>query len=85
MFGGFAILWALVDFLRAHGRVGRPLTYLLLLVASWVLSFINELIHAKDAWASMPEALILSGIVAILMIVATALGVAMHRVAGHRR
>jgi hypothetical protein len=38
--------------------------------ASWL---IIELVHAKDAWASMPEALILSGVAAVLAIAATAI------------
>ena len=46
----------------------------MLLLAAFVLGIVDELVHAKDAWASMPEALILSAVVATLVIVATAIG-----------
>jgi len=42
------------------------LTALWLLVATWVLGFINALQHAKDAWAVMPTGLVLSVIVTLL-------------------
>ncbi|MEA1015541.1 DUF2231 domain-containing protein [Sphingosinicella sp. LY1275] len=74
VFGGFALLFALVDWVRAGRRWGRTAFYFLLLLAAWILGFINALVHAKDAWASMPAALILSAIVALLVIAATALG-----------
>jgi uncharacterized membrane protein len=79
VFGGFALLFALVDWIRAGRRRGRPLLYLLLLLAAWILGFINALVHAKDAWASMPAGLILSVIVALLVIAATALGFSTSR------
>lgn len=81
VFGGFALLWALVDlFRRQSGR--RPLIYFVLLLATCILGFINALVHAKDAWASMPEALILSAVVALLAIAATALGFSTLRTGG---
>ena len=64
--GGFALLWAVVDIVRARGRNGLEWVYPLVLAAAWVLGFVNALVHAKDAWASMPAALILSVIVALL-------------------
>ena len=73
LFGGFALLWALVDVFRiARGR-GRRLIAFVLLLAAFILGIIDELVHAKDAWASMPDALILSTIVALLAIAATVL------------
>lgn len=72
---GFVLLWALIDLLRADRTWrGRPLIYFLVLLAAFILGFIDALVHAKDAWAKMPEALILSVIVAILVIVACWLG-----------
>ncbi|RTL72287.1 MAG: hypothetical protein EKK41_05515 [Hyphomicrobiales bacterium] len=71
---GFASLWALVDVIRAAGDRGRRLVYLLLMLAAFILEFINELVHAKDAWASMPDGLILSVIAALLVIIAAGLG-----------
>ena len=71
---GLALLWALVELVGADRRnPGRGL-YFLLLLATWVLGFVDALVHAGDAWASMPRGLWLSIIVAVLAIVATALG-----------
>ena len=81
VFGGFALLWALVDIVRAHGR-GRLIIYFLLLLAGWIVGFIDALVHAKDAWASMPDALILSAIAALLCIAATWLGFSTLRAGG---
>ena len=74
VFGGFALLWAVIELLRADRRGMRRVTYFLVLLATWVLGFVNALIHAKDAWASMPGALIFSVIVAVLAIAATIVG-----------
>src|SRR5690606_34742059 len=60
VFCGLALLFAVVNLIRAHHRMGRPLIYFLLLLATWVLGFINSLEHAKDAWATMPQILVLS-------------------------
>jgi uncharacterized membrane protein len=82
IFCGLAILFALVNLIRADQKKGRPLVYFLLLVATWVLSFINALEHAKDAWASMPLGLILSVIVTLLACVATWIGLTNLRAGG---
>ena len=74
VFGAFALVWAVVDLFRAGGR--RALVYIVLLLATWCLGFINALIHAKDAWASMPTGLILSVIVTVLACAATWAGFA---------
>jgi uncharacterized membrane protein len=83
VYGGVALLWSLIDLVRADRRGGRPLLYFLLLLAAWVLGFINALVHAKDAWASMPAALILSVIGVLLAVAATVLGFTANR-AGKR-
>jgi uncharacterized membrane protein len=73
VFAGFALLAALIGFFR--GRRGRrSIAYVLLLLATFVLGFINALVHAKDAWATMPEGLVLSAIVTLLVLAATWLG-----------
>ena len=74
VFGGCVLLWALIDLIRADDRRGRPLVYFLLVLATWVLGFVNALIHAKDVWASMPDGLILSAIVVVLAVAATWIG-----------
>ncbi len=82
VFGGFALLWGLIELLRADRRGPRPVTYVLVLLATWVLGFIDALVHAKDAWASMPAGLVLSIIVAMLAIAATILGFSSLRSGG---
>lgn len=82
IFCGLAMLFALVNLIQADQKTGRPLLYLLLLVATWVLSFINALQHANDAWASMPLGLILSVIVTLLACVATWIGLTNLRAGG---
>ena len=69
---GIALLWAAVDVLRRRGsRV-----YLLLLLATFVLGFVNALVHARDAWATMPTGMALSAVVMVLAIAAGATGLA---------
>ncbi|WP_150303179.1 DUF2231 domain-containing protein [Pseudomonas saliphila] len=79
VFNGLALLCALLGLFRAGGRGSRSLIYLLLLVATWILGFINALVHAKDAWAIMPAGLVLSIIVAVLACVATWIGLTTTR------
>ena len=71
VFGGFALLWALVDLVRVAARVRSRVVYFALLVAILILGFIDALVHAGDAWASMPGGLILSAIVVVLVLAAT--------------
>ena len=73
VFTGLALLWTLVDLVRLRAAAPRLVVFVLLL-AAFVIGIVDELVHAKDAWASMPEALILSGVVAVLAIAASAIG-----------
>lgn len=79
VFAGIVLLWALVDLIRANHRTGRALAYLLLVLAIFGLGFINALLHARDAWASMPIGLVFSAIIALLACVATGAGFARPR------
>ena len=74
VFCGFALLCALIGLTRPERRQGPALIYLLVLVATWILGFINALVHARDAWAVMPTGLVLSVIVMLMILVATWLG-----------
>lgn len=65
-----AVVWGFVDMFRQRVGDSRRLVYPVLLLITWILGFINALIHAKDAWASMPEGLVLSVIVVLLACVA---------------
>ena len=72
IFAGFALLWALIDLFRSPLDRGRRIIAFGLLLAAFILGIVDELIHAKDAWASMPDALIISAVVAVLAVAATA-------------
>jgi uncharacterized membrane protein len=74
IFAGFALLWGLIELVRADRRGRQPVLYVVVLLSAWILGFINALVHARDAWASMPTALILSVIVAVLSIAAIWMG-----------
>jgi uncharacterized membrane protein len=65
--GGLALVWALVGMLRVARRGPRSLLSIVLLVTAWLLGFVNVLVHAQDAWASMPAGLILSVVVVLLV------------------
>lgn len=56
--GTFALVAAIVEQVRADRREGRRIVSSVLLLATWVLGFIDALVHASDAWASMPTSLV---------------------------
>lgn len=73
--GAFAVLWALINlFRRGMASKGRLAVYFFVLLAMWGLGFVNALVHAKDAWATMPEGLYLSAITTLLALVAAWIG-----------
>lgn len=74
IFTGLALLAAIIGLFRAEHRRGRALVYFFLLLVTWIVGFINALIHARDAWAMMPTGLILSIIVTVLACAATWIG-----------
>ena len=69
--GALALLCAVIDVIRTRARDGRSLVYTFALLATWILGFINALVHARDAWAVMPTGLVLSIVVALLACMAT--------------
>ena len=69
VFGGLALLFALVNLLRARQRSGRPVLYFLLLLITWALGWVNSFEHAKDAWAVMPSGLVLSVVTALMSLI----------------
>ena len=77
VYGGFALLAALIELPRMRPRGLRRALYPSLLLMSWVLGFLNAFVHAGDAWASIPTGPVLSAIVALLTIAAT--GFRFHR------
>jgi uncharacterized membrane protein len=79
--GAAVLLWALTEAVgNRTDRTRRPLGYLVALLVMWVLGFVNALVHAKDAWATMPEGLWLSIIVTLLALAASWIGYSRLRV-----
>jgi uncharacterized membrane protein len=72
VFGGLALLWALIELPRVATRGVQKVSLPLLLLVMWVLGLINAFVHAGDAWASMPGGLVISIIVAALAIASSA-------------
>lgn len=70
VFAGLALLWAVVDALRRRGGW----VYFGLIFLTFAAGILSMLIHAKDAWAAMPEGFILSGVALLLALAATAAG-----------
>jgi len=74
VFCGLALLASLVGLIGRTPRRGRRGVYVILLLATFVLGVLNALVHAADAWASMPTGLVLSAIVAVLAAAASVMG-----------
>ncbi len=66
VFVGFAFVWAIVDVLTSRGQ--RRWLHVALVLATFICGLITALELAKDAWAAMPGALILSIITLILSV-----------------
>jgi uncharacterized membrane protein len=82
VFAGIALVFALVDLFRPYQRARGSVPYFVVLLATWILGFINALWHARDAWAVMPLGLILSIVVTLLACLACWLGFRTPRVMG---
>lgn len=78
---GLALPWAAVSVLRTRAPGQRRGTvYLLVLLATFVVGFLNALVHARDGWATMPTGLVLSAVVLALAAAASVLGLTrLHR------
>ncbi len=75
VFAGLALAWSLVDLLRPRRRAHGGAAYAAVMLVTFVVGFFNALMHARDAWASMPAGLVMSVIVTVLAAVAIWLGV----------
>jgi uncharacterized membrane protein len=76
VFTGFALLWALVELLRVDARRGRPLLSFVLLLALFVTGLVDSFVHARDAYGTMPQGLLLSILAFLLAAAITAIGFA---------
>jgi uncharacterized membrane protein len=75
--GGLAALAGFIDYFGDRRvRAKRPATpHMLLNVLAMVLSLVNAFVHSRDGWtAVVPEGLILSGVVVVLLMVSAWLG-----------
>jgi len=66
IFAGFALLCAVIGFFRSSHRGVVNMIYPALLLLTWVLGFVNSLVHARDVWAMMPAGFALSIVVTLL-------------------
>lgn len=82
VFSGFALLFTIVDLFRDKRRAPGFALYAILLLVAWIVGFFNALMHARDAWASMPTGLVLSVITAALILLAAWFGFCTPRVGG---
>ncbi|WP_424813401.1 DUF2231 domain-containing protein [Roseococcus sp. YIM B11640] len=79
----WVVAWALVDLARSlRPERARAAIYFALLVAMWGLGFVNALVHAMDAWATMPRGLYLSALTTLLALLATWIGYSRHAQTG---
>lgn len=80
LFTGITLILAIIDAVRTRLRVRSRLVYTGLLLLTFVVGFINALVHAKDAWASMPTGLILSVVITVLACISTWFGLYSPRI-----
>jgi uncharacterized membrane protein len=74
--GGFAILFGAIDWLvtRRSEAPRGSLWHMVPALLAWLLALLNAFIHSRDGWtAVVPEGIILSAIVALLMIASAGL------------
>ena len=70
--GGAAIFFGVIDWFvtRRAGGGRRTAWHILLTLVAWLLALLNAFVHSRDGWTAVsPEGIILSGIVALLMLV----------------
>lgn len=82
LFTSIALIFTLIDVFRPSQRARGIIPYALILLAVWIVGFFNALIHARDAWGSMPMGLVLSVITVVLAAAATWLGFRTPHVGG---
>ena len=68
---GLALLAAVVEAVASRRRSRRAWLSAGLLLVLWIVGFFNALMHARDAWASMPDGLVMSAVVVALAVAAT--------------
>lgn len=72
-----ALVWAvLAELGRPRHTQGRRWLYAALLAVTVVLGLANAFVHAKDGWAAMPTATVLSLLVLVMAAAASVVGLA---------
>ncbi|WP_136069083.1 DUF2231 domain-containing protein [Modicisalibacter radicis] len=84
VFNGFALIAALIGIFRPAASRGLAVAYFVLLLVTWILSFVNALVHARDAWGMMPTGFVLSMVVAVLAFAAIWIGFASRETGGRK-
>jgi uncharacterized membrane protein len=84
VFTGLALLWSFIELIRVRPYKGWPLISFVLLLAAFVLGLIDCFIHARDAFGSMPDGLVFSAIVTLIVMAATWAGFSSLRVGAPR-
>jgi uncharacterized membrane protein len=79
LLSGLALLWSAFTLIGGDRRHRRSMLSGVLLLAGWVFGFVNSLVHAKDAGATLPEGLVLAVLVFALVAAASWLGLDTHR------
>jgi uncharacterized membrane protein len=80
VFTGLGLLWAVIALIFARPRWSWVLLCFVLLLATFALGLVDSFHHARDAWAIMPAAPILSLIVTLVAMLAAAVGLSSLRV-----
>ena len=79
LFASLTLLMAIASALFGGGRNRQGLIYLLLVLTTFGFAVLNMLVHTRDGWGVMPEALVLSALIALLSLAATWAGFARLR------
>jgi uncharacterized PurR-regulated membrane protein YhhQ (DUF165 family) len=77
LFGGLVLAWAIASIVFGHrsAQRGRALAYLSAVAAMWLLSVLNSLHHARDAWGSVGTlGLVMSVSTSLLALLAAGIG-----------
>lgn len=82
VFAAIAFVFALAGSLGSRRPGDRRWLYPALLLATWLLGFWNALVHARDAWASMPGGIMLSTVVFVLICATTFVAFSQARIGG---
>ncbi len=73
--GTAVVLWSLTALFRGSAATkARRVAYAVVSIIMWGLGLVNALVHARDAWSTMPLGLYLSIVVSLLALAASWIG-----------